>query len=230
MQRPLARIALSTASSPATSQVSPALLFDSADDRADAGAFLTRVVRLDASALVRLRRAGPSVELWSWLPLDVLVTRRVAAGLDVADQSVAAVDLLASLDGEPAVATLPESRDAQWKGALPGTHGWQRVEAVPSADLQALVRAGADAFRAAALSADPGRVGEALLDHESLTVSNDDTTVAVPLRVLQALARMGFLRADGQVVVAASRAWLRCDAAYGSAYRRRAGGLSLSPA
>lgn len=207
-----------------------ALLFDSADDRADTGAFLTRVVRLDGGALVRLRRAGPSVELWSWLPLDVLVTRRVAGRLEPADQTVAAADLLARLDDDPAAVTLPDSRDAQWRGALPGSGGWQRLEAVPSADLLALVRAGADAFRAAALSADPGRVGEALLDHESLTVSDDDTTVAVPLRVLQALARMGFLRPDGEVVVAASPAWLRCEAAYGSAYRRRAGGLSLFPA
>lgn len=206
------------------------LLFGSADDRADAGAFLTRVVRLDSAALVRLRRAGPSVELWSWLPLDVLVTRRVAGRLDPADQTVVAAELLERLDSEPATVTLPDSRDAGWRGALPGSGGWQRLESVPSVDLLALVRAGADAFRAAAQMADPGRVGEALLDHESLTVSDDGTTVAVPLRVLQGLARMGFLRPDGEVVVAANAAWLRCDAAYGSAYRRRAGGLSLSPA
>jgi len=210
--------------------VTGSLVFESADDRADAGAFLARVVRLDPAALVRLRRAGRSVQLWSWLPLDVLVTRRVAGRLDPADQSVAAADLLARLDDDPVAVTLPDSRDAQWRGALPASGGWQRLEAVPSADLLVLVRAGTDAFRAAAVSADPGRVGEALLDHESLTVSDDGTTVAVPLRVLQALARMGFLRSDGEVVVAASPAWLRCDAAYGSAYRRRGGGLSLFPA
>ncbi len=206
------------------------LVFDSADDRADAGAFLSRISRLDDAAVVRLRRAGPTVALWSWLPLEVLVTRRIGGQIEPADRTVAAADLLARLDSEPGQVALPSARDDQWRGALPGSAGWRRIEDVPSADLLALVATGADAFRAAALSADPGRVGEALLDHESLTVSDGDTTVAVPLRVLQALARMGFLRPDGDVVVAASPAWLRCDAAYGSAYRRRTGGLSLSPA
>lgn len=214
----------------AGAQVSPFLRFDSAADRADAGAFLARVVRLDPDALVRLRRAGTSAELWSWLPLDVLVTRRVGGQLEPADRSVLAKELLARLESDPAAVPLPGSRDAQWRGALPGSGGWRRLEAVPSADLLALIRAGTEAFRAAAMSADPGRVGEALLDHESLTVSDDSTTVAVPLRVLQGLARMGFLRPDGEVVVAASPAWLRCEAVYGSAYRRRGGSLSLSPA
>lgn len=207
-----------------------AVLFDSAEDRADAGAFLDRVVRLDGSAVVRLRRAGPRVELWSWLPLEVLVTRRVSGQLEPADRSVAAAELLAGLDSATAVLTLPPARDAQWRGALPGSGGWRQLDSVPSTDLLAIVRAGAAAFRAAAVSADPTRVGEALLDHESLTVSGAGTTVAVPLRVLQALARMGFLRTDGVVVVGVSGAWLRCDAEYGSAYRRREGGLTLSPA
>lgn len=209
--------------------MTPALVFDSTEDRADAGAFLTRVLRLDPGALVRLRRAGPSVQLWSWLPLDVLVTRQVAGQLELGDSTVAVADLLARLDSDQARVTLPHSQDARWRGALPGSSSWQRLDAVPAADLLAIVRAGADTFRTAALSSDPSRVGEALLDHESLTVADDDTTVAVPLRVLQALARMGFLRPDGQVVVAVSPTWLRCDAAYGSVYRRRAGALSLFP-
>ena len=206
------------------------LLFDSTEDRADTGAFLTRVVRLDGNAVVRLRQAGPGVELWSWLPLDVVVTRRVAGQLEPADSSVAAAELLARLESDSHAVALPVSRDGQWRGALPGPGRWRRVEAVPSADLLATVRAGTEAFRRAALSADPGRVGEALLEHESLTVSDAGTTVAVPLRVLHALARMGFLRPDGEVIVSVSPTWLRCAAAYGSAYRRRGGGLSLSPA
>lgn len=213
-----------------TSRVSPStLVFESAEDRADAGAFLTRVVRLDLHATVRLRQAGPGVQLWSWLPMDVLVTRHVAAHIDVADLAVSAADLLGRLDTDNAAVALPPRRDEQWRGALPAVAGWHRVEAVPSADLMALVEAGAAAFRAAAMAADPGRVAEALLDHESLTVSDPATTVAVPMRVLQALARMGFLRPDGDVVVAVRTAWMRCDAAYGSAYRRRGGGLSLFP-
>ena len=204
------------------------LRFASAADRADAGAFLARVVRLDDDALVRLRRADSAVELWAWLPLDVLVSRRVDAELQPADATVRVADLLGALDTDPAEMALPSLRDAQWRGALPGSVGWRRLDMVPSADLLALVRAGAEVFQAAARpGTDAARVGEALLDHESLTVSDGEATVAVQLRVLQALARMGFLRPDGQVTVAITPSWLRCDAEYGSAYRRRAGGLPL---
>jgi hypothetical protein len=47
---------------------------------ADAGAFLSRLVRLDPAALVRLRPAGPGrVEMWGRVPWGVLVGRTVAA-------------------------------------------------------------------------------------------------------------------------------------------------------
>ncbi|MGB9377862.1 MAG: hypothetical protein WCB04_10165 [Mycobacteriales bacterium] len=200
---------------------------DSAADVADAGAFLSRVVRLDPAALVRLRQAAVAVQLWSALPLDVLVTRHVAGRMQSADVTVAAADLLASLDSQSQSVVLPPARDSLWRGALPGTSGWHRLDSVPAAEVLALVEAGAEAFRAAAVADDPGRVGEALLDHESLVVSNPQTSVAVPMRVLQALARMGFVPAGGQVAFAVNDAWLRCDAAYGSAYRRRGDGLSL---
>jgi hypothetical protein len=72
------------------------LVFASAADRADAGAFLARVVRLDPSALVRLRCADGRVVLWSWLPLEVLAVRAVR-GDGPADVTVGASALLAAV-------------------------------------------------------------------------------------------------------------------------------------
>jgi hypothetical protein len=47
------------------------------DERSDLGAFVGRVVRLDAVATVRLRAAGGIVTAWASTPFDVLATRSV---------------------------------------------------------------------------------------------------------------------------------------------------------
>jgi hypothetical protein len=72
--------------------------------------------------------------------------------------------------------------------------------------------------------------GESLLDHESLTVSGAGRTAVVPLRVLGALTRMGFLgEAAEPVVVSAVAGWTRVAAAYGSAYQHTGPDLALTP-
>ena len=77
--------------------------------------------------------------------------------------------------------------------------------------------------------------GESLLDHESLTVSGSGRTAVVPLRVLTALSRMGFLGdspgpepAGDVVAVSAAPGWVRLAAPYGSAYQHVAPGLGFS--
>jgi hypothetical protein len=68
--------------------------------RADAGAFLARLVRLDPGALARVRPVGDGVaELWAMLPFGVLVVRRVAADLTT-DTTVAAAELLNTLSDD----------------------------------------------------------------------------------------------------------------------------------
>jgi len=206
------------------------LLLAAAADRSDLGAFLSRIVRLNADAVVRLRRSVGAVEAWSWLPVDVLVTRRVAAQLDPVDVTVTVADLLARLDAAACDVALPPACDDRWRGTLPGPAGWRLLETVPASEVLALVKAGAEAFRAAAtVGAAASQVADSLLSHESLTVDDGDLTVAVPMRVLQSLARMGFLAADGDVSIAAGPTWLLLDAAYGSAYLRRGAGLGLLP-
>jgi hypothetical protein len=215
-------------------------------DGSDLGSFLSRVVTLDAATLVRLRADGGRVTAYVRLPFGVLVSRTVDGDAEPADVTVAVADLLAAVDPSPgrsvpaeaspaapaapaAAAPWPTRRDLQWRAALPPGAGWQRLDQVPGDVLRALVRAGREALRAVPAGA-PASAGESLLDHESLTVSGAGRTAVLPLRVIGALTRMGFLGDGGSdaVVVSASGGWVRLAGPYGSAYHHETSGLGLS--
>lgn len=200
-----------------------------AADQGDAAVFLGRVTALDPAALVRLRDGDGRVTGYTRLPFGVLVSRTVGGSVAPADVTVAAKDLLAALDrGTDRSVPLPASRDVEWRAPLPPLAGWRRLDEVPADVVRSLVRAGAETLRAVPAGAATS-AGESLLDHEALTVSSADRTVAVPLRVLTAVARMGFLGPAGGtggtdvVVVSAAGGWVRLAAAYGSAYQQVAG-------
>ncbi|ASW56329.1 hypothetical protein [Plantactinospora sp. KBS50] len=157
---------------------------------ADAGALLSRLVRLDAAALVRLRPAAAGrIELWCRVPWGVLVGRTVAgrqvevagdepttgagpAGSSAAgsapagsaggsDATVLAAELLARLEaGAP---QLPVRRDADWRWALPPS-GARTVEELPVGELRRVSAAAQEALRAAAAHGVRGRaVGQRAL-------------------------------------------------------------------
>jgi hypothetical protein len=214
-------------------------------DAANAGAFLARVTRLDAGALVRIRAAEPGLlTLWAWSPLDVLVARSVA-GNGPDDVTVGAAALLTSLvavgaaDGSAELA-LPRRQDAEWRGSLPPFGSWRVLDTVPVPVIRDLIVAGVRAFgevtrpESGQSVAGMRAVGESLLDHATLRVSAGPAEVTVPFRVLMALRRMDFLGPepvdaavdpagtphDG-VEVALLGPWLRVSAAFGAVYRRR---------
>lgn len=205
--------------------MSDAIRFASPADLIDAGTFVARVGRLDAGGVVRLRSTGQRVALWAWLPIDVLVTRTVAGG-PVAeagrDVSVVAAELLTTLaaarDGGDLVVPLPGRRDGAWRGSLPAGRAVTPLDLVPADVVRRLVVAAEAAFRAAAGA--PEEAAEHLLAHQSLEVSGAGTRVAVPLRILLGLARMGFL-GDEPVRVGVGGPWLQVAASFGAAYRRR---------
>jgi hypothetical protein len=214
---------------------------------ADAGAFLARLTRLEAAALVRLRGAGERTALWARLPWDVLVTREVT-GAGPADVTVSAADLLARLAaGDP---TLPAARDEQWRWPLP-PGGGSLVESVTVTELARLAQAAAGTLREASAQGVAGRaVGQrqlrdALLDHVALVVTPPQAPpVEVPQRLVQAVFRMGFLgpvtAADGpggqpaEVDAPAARVlisgrWVGISAPYGVAWLQHVKALTVTP-
>ncbi len=198
-------------------------------DVADLAAFCSRVLRLDPRGLVRLRQIADRLTAYSRLPLDVLVSRTVHSEQPAtSDRTLSAADLLAELEG----AAAGRPRDAGWRGTLPPGAGWRRLDVVPVVAIDDAVRAGMATFEAVRGRPDASAVGESLLDHEALTVSDGTHRVVLPLRVLHAAWRMGFLGADhrragAECAVSVAGGWARLAAPHGSAYHRAGPSLSL---
>lgn len=197
-------------------------------DVADLAAFCTRVLRLDPHGLVRLRPAEDRLTAYSRV-LDVLVSRTVYSGQPGRlDRTLSAAELLATLEGGAAAAP----RDAEWRGTLPPAGGWRRLDVVPVVAIHDAVRAGMAAFEAVRGRPDASAVGESLLGYEALTVTAGDQRAVLPLRVLAAAWRMGFLGAEPAqagtgCAVSLAGSWARLAALHGSAYHRTTAGLAL---
>lgn len=212
--------------------------------RADAGAFLARLVRLDRNALVRLRPVAPGVvRLWAMLPFQVLVERSIVDTELAHDVTVEAQELLRTLErpeSEP-----PRNRDRDWHWSLPASSG-HVVETIPEADVWRVATAASRTVRTAMTAGVGGRrVGEwalrdALLDHVPIVVTGEDgERVEVPQRLVQAVVRMGFLSAspksaktvtdsDGFITVRRAATWIGLCASYGSAWYRPVLSLKLN--
>jgi hypothetical protein len=173
--------------------------------------------------------------MWAMLPFDVLVTRAVAEVDVETDVTVEAGALLRSLD-EPAGEPL-RRRDESWRWALPASRG-RVVERLPAAEVARVAAAASRTLRVASGQGVGGRaVGErvlrdALLDHVPIVVTGVDPAdrVEVPQRLVQAVARMGFLGpaaaaemttlGDTSITVRRVGTWICLDASYGSAWYR----------
>ncbi|GIJ27577.1 hypothetical protein Vqi01_27390 [Micromonospora qiuiae] len=208
----------------------------------DAEAFLARLVRLERTALVRLRPAGTPARtaLWARLPWGVLAVRTVA-GAGAGDVTVAAGQLLAELAAGGAA--LPTRHDARWRWPLPPAAS-RRIETLPGAELRRLAQAAADTLRTAGTHGVAGRaVGQralrdALLDHVAVVVTPNDEPehpVRVTQRTVQGLIRMGFLGPGGspgpdQVQVRAAGRWVGLVGPYGAVWSQKATDLVVRPA
>ena len=205
------------------------------DDRAsvaDLAPVLRRAIELDPRGLARLRLRGEAATVLVRLPFAVLVSRTVATPpRDTAlDLTTRAAELLAWLDAEAGQpAPDPQPRDLEWRGGLPPTAGWRRVEVVPDTVLRPLVRSGAVALKEAAERAGvPGaqpraEVADALLDSVVLTATDGEITAEVTLRTVSALTRMGFLPQGGRAYIDAVGRWVRLVAEYGTVYLEQPG-------
>ncbi len=201
---------------------------------------LRRGVSLDSATLVRFRSAEGVTAAFVRLPFAVLAGRAVRTGVDGPgldgpglDVTHRAQDVLDRFEaGRP---EMPTRYDTDWRGGLPPTTGWRRLDVVPDTVIRPLVRAGAMTLKQAAeREGVPGaqpraEVSDALLDSIVLTVTDGAQRAELTLRMVSALTRMGFLPRDSSANVDTAGRWLRIAGRYGSIYGERPGsGLTLA--
>jgi len=212
---------------------------------ADAVAFLTRLVRLDPAAAVRILPGPGASTLWSPLPWDVLVTRQVAltlpAGTPAATELLAALEAGAAGPGATGSAATGSAGawpggDREWRWLLPTGPG-EAIEQVPAAEIRRVGAAAARTLREVEQGGIDGRaVGQrllrdALLDHVPVTVEARGIRAGVPQRLVQAVLRMGFLAGDTEpvAVLVARPSWVGLAGGYGTAWWRRVSRLTVTP-
>lgn len=201
--------------------------------RADLAAFLTRLLRTDESAVLRVRRRSPGeggperIEAWGATGFGVLATR-VLPGTVAPDSlvcsAIAALNSLQSDHYGPDV-DAGYSMDSAWRGALPPAAGFVHLDDVPAAELVGLAERGLETGRT---EGGPLGIPPSLLDGIVVTVDGPDGDRAeLPLRLAFALSAMGFAADADPVRVRVSATWIRLDARYGSLYYRRERGPKL---
>ena len=200
----------------------------------DIGAFLARLVRLDPKALVRVKVVSDEhCALWAVLPWRVLVSRTVnrslLVGLAADDATVTAAEWLARADGDLAAVA---RQDAAWRGALPPGAGAVR-ETIDTKVVRDIAAAAESTLRAVTAGALGDRavgsraVRDALLDHVPLVVEHDGERIDVSQRLIQAVARMGFLGTDEDPCrIRTIASWTGVSAAYGVAWGKPQNALS----
>ena len=208
---------------------------DDATHREDLATFTERALRLDDTAVIRLReRAGGLVVAWVATGFDVLASRVVGGRIKPADLSAGADALSAGLMAMDRSGYVDPgfAMDSAWRGALPPETGFLHLDDVPARAVLDLAQRGVALAKEHSSAHGPPA---SLLDQEVVAVSSGDTSVGIPMRCVFALTAMGFLpqsdaaeqldpgtvAADEIVRVRALPAWLRIDARFGSVYRRR---------
>lgn len=206
-----------------TSSAERGVWLPDAAQRANLTTFVDRARRLDAAAVIRLRRRSPDVLVaWAATGFDALASRVVGGTVRPPDISVGADELLRGLaaPGPSGYIDPGFPMDSAWRGALPPESGFVHIDDVPAKEVLDLAQRGAE------VSKEQGAQGPpvSLLDQEVIHAHAAGVTVGVPMRCVFALTAMGFVdtqAADEIVRIRTIRAWLRIDARYGSVYYRR---------
>ncbi|MCH0541203.1 hypothetical protein I3F58_16840 [Streptomyces sp. MUM 203J] len=208
-----------------------------AGEAAGLAAFLTRLLRYDRAAAVRLRAGGGVLAVFGRPPSFEVLAVRTAALRDAEvslDVTVSAGELLDAIEepegrvGVPAAVTGPP-----WSGVLPPRGGWRELPGTPGADaLRRAVAAAVAEFRARDEALPPeGRTREARdrIGREIWSRTLGDT--GLPLRAAHAAQSLGFLPPGGAlphevpVALLATGPWLRLRTPFGSVVVRTGAGL-----
>jgi len=195
--------------------------------------YLTRLVRLDSRACVRVQARGLVLGVWAGPPLDVVTVRPVALGepSDDLDVPVSAQRLLERIspDQHPLqpVELPPPVPGPIWAALLPPRSGWTTVATVPAGAVHDAVRVGVDAVRRRVdVLAETERT-RARLDTVATEVWGRPVVADVPLRLAHAADLTGLLGRDGEVTAYANGTWLRLGCPGGSVAGRTGSAHSL---
>ncbi|MFG2815002.1 hypothetical protein [Streptomyces sp. NPDC048410] len=208
-------------------------------EAADLAAFLTRLLRYDRAAAVRLQAAGTALAVFGRPPsFEVLAVRAVRLakpyedGLDATlDVTVSAGELLESVDERAATAAVPAAvTGPPWAGVLPPRGGWRAEPGLPGpAVLHRTVAQSVAEFRSRTEELAPEQRTRAELDRIGREIwSREVGPTRLPVRAVHAAHSLGFLRPHApdsaeETGLFASGAWLRLRTPYGSIAVRRAG-------
>ena len=212
------------------------LWLDDAAHREDLITFVDRALRLDDSAVIRLKeRAGGHVVAWVPTGFEVLASRVVGGRVRPADLFAGADALARALPQMDRAGFVDPGfgMDSAWRGVLPPETGFVHLDDVPVRAVLDLAQRGVALAKEHSSAHGPPA---SLLDQEVVAVTSGDETVGIPMRCVFALTAMGFLpqstngadafapesvAADEVVRVRVVPSWLRVDARFGSVYRRR---------
>ncbi|MEU6814961.1 hypothetical protein [Streptomyces sp. NPDC046860] len=208
-------------------------------EAADLAGFLTRLLRYDRGAAVRLQAAGTALAVFGRPPsFEVLAVRAVRLakpyedGLDATlDVTVSAGELLESVDERAATAAVPGAvTGPPWAGVLPPRGGWRPEPGLPGpAVLHSTVARSVAEFRSRTEELAPEARTRAELDRIGREIwSREVGPTPLPVRAVHAAQSLGFLRpgdpASGEDTgLFSCGAWLRLRTPYGSVAVRRAG-------
>jgi hypothetical protein len=217
-----------------------ALVLAGAHEAADLGGYLTRLLRFDKAAAVRVVASGPAVGVYGRPPFDVLTLRTVAlepegAGSESSGEGAAEVDITVSAgdllhaiadDGSLALPR-PLAGATAWTGFLPPRTGWQTVGELPVAEVETAALAGIAEFKARAEAIADRERTRAAVDGIAAEIWDRPLTFGLPVRAAHAARAMAFLgqaQSESAVVRSAGR-WLRLDAPFGTIVLRTGSGL-----
>ncbi|MQY15071.1 hypothetical protein SRB5_52490 [Streptomyces sp. RB5] len=191
-------------------------------------ALLTRLLRYDRAAAVRLQASGDALAVFGRAPaLDAVVVRtaRLATPAEL-DVTVSAGELLESVTGAEATVPAPVTGPA-WTGLLPPRTGWQPHAGLPTAaELHGAVGAAVKEFRARVEGLPQDGRTRAELDRIGADIWGRTLgETPLPLRAAHAAHVFGLLRPDAGAALVTAGAWLRLRTPYGSVAVRRSGGL-----
>ena len=201
-------------------------------EAADLGGYLTRLLRFDKAAAVRVVAAGAAVGVYGQPPFDVLTLRTLALSAGEAvpdvDVTVSAGDLLHAIEDDGALALpRPLAGATAWTGFLPPRAGWRPVGELPVAEIEKAALAGITEFKARAEAIPDAERTRASVDRIAAEIWDRPLAHGLPVRAAHAARAMAFLGPERSATVAvrSSGRWLRLDAPYGTVVLRTGSGL-----